>query len=490
MKTPTPSLAALPHPSQPLPSPFVAMAPWHRAILVTLVTAALAMVGIQQQIASVPVEGMPWVFLALVLNGVLLLLPIIFYRPNFGWFHPLGFVLFFALLGHLRRFDVYVSGLQWHAALPGWGTDHLTALVLKDLLLQAAGTVALYAGYVLGPTPGPLPIIFRTPAHLASKTVFTVAMATGIFAVYVQGRGGLISHMLSWASGRNEALAGAFYWQFLIQLGMLACLCWLTLDQRSTANPVFWGCTLASLTMIFLTGGSRSAVIYTMVMGLIAWLLREQKVDVVKIAAITLIGLFVLGTLGNLRNSTFSGTIDWGSLWGRSSASTAAETSTLNTGLTEISQRSSVYSGVFPILGLVPTQVDYLGGSSYLAALTLPVPRALWPQKPGLVAGMVGQTFFNTPVGMPPGPIGEAYWNFGLPGVLMVFTLFGAFQKWLAETYIRCQPQTGAIVPYVITLFLFSEPTGLAFVAWLMMLVPTLGWLVATGAVAWRPRPS
>lgn len=465
------------------------MAPWHRAVLVALVTLALAAVGWQQQIAPVPIQGMAWVFLALVLNGVLLLLPILFYRPTFGWFHPLVFALFFALLGHLRRWDVYVGGLQWHAALPGWSADHLTALVLKDLLLQAAGTAALYAGYLLGPTLGSLPITFRMPAHLARKTVVTVAAAAGIFAVYVQGRGGLISHMLSWGQGRNEALAGAFYWQFLIQLGLLACLCWLTLDRRSTANPVFWSCTLASLTMIFLTGGSRSAVIYVMVMGLLAWLLREQKIDGVKIVAIALIGLFVLGTLGTLRNSTFNGTIDWASLWGRSTASTTAETSTLNTSLTEISQRSSVYAGVFPILGLVPTQVDYLQGSSYLAALTLPVPRALWPNKPGLIAGMVGQTFFNSAVGMPPGPVGEAYWNLGLPGVLLVFTLFGAFQKLLAETYRRCQPQTGAIVPYVITLFLFSEPTGLAFIAWLMMLVPTLGWLVATGAVEWRSAP-
>jgi hypothetical protein len=467
----------------PAASPFVAMAPLHRFTVIAAIALTLVGVGLLQQSYPSNIAGMAWVFVALVLNAVLLLLPVIFYQPSFGWFHPLVFALFWGVLSHLRRFDVYITGLPWHVALPGWSAESLTALLLKDLVLQAVGTLAIYAGFFLCPQL-PLPKIpFQQPAHLGRKTVATVGFATGLFLVYMQTRGGIISHLLSWGEGRNEALAGSFYWQFFTQLGLIASLSWLTIDRRSTSNPVFWGCLLSSLMMAFLIGGSRSSVIYPMAMCLLAWFIREQKVAVMRLLAIALIGLVVMGVLGNLRASTYSGQINWNTLRGGAAETTTEERSALGEGLREISQRSSVNAGVFPILGLVPQQVDYLYGSSYLALITLPVPRALWPEKPGLVAGRVGATFFNSNFGIPPGAVGEAYWNFGVPVVLLAFSLYGAFLKLLAETFRRHGDQPAAIVPYILTLFLFSGPDGLAAIAWLMMLVPTLGYLVAIGAI-------
>jgi len=468
------------------PSPFVAMTPLHRFTVVAAIALTLAGIGWLQWLYPSGIPGMEWVFLALALNGFLLLLPIIFYQPSFGWFHPLVFALFWGVLPHLRRFDVYFTGLPWHVALPGWGAESLTGLLLKDLLLQAAGTLAIYAGFFLCPSWKIPQIPFQQPRHLGRKTVMTVGFATGIFLVYMQTRGGIVSHLLSWGTGRSEALAGSFYWQFFTQLGLIACLSWLTIDRRSTSNPFFWGCLFSSLMMSFLIGGSRSSVVYSMAMCLLAWLIREQKVALVRIGAIALIGLFVMGILGNLRDSTYDGRINWDTLRGASAETTTEERSTLGESLREISERSSVNAGVFPILGLVPNQVDYLYGSSYMALLTLPIPRAIWPEKPGLVAGRVGATFYNSNFGIPPGPVGEAYWNFGVPGVLIVFSLFGAFLKLLAETFIRHADQPAAIVPYVITLFLFAGPDGLAAIAWLMMLVPTLAYLVAIGAIRWQ----
>lgn len=459
------------------------MQPLQRFTIIGLMALALISVGLLQQSNPTAISGMEWVYLALVLNGVLLLLPVIFYRPTFGWFHPLMFVIFWSVITHLRRFDVYITGLPWHAALPGWSSESLTMLVFKDLMLQAAGIVAMYTGFLLSPAWALPNIRFQQPAHLGKKTIATVGFAAGIFAVYMQSRGGIISHILSWGAGRNQALAGNFYWQFFTQLGLIACLSWLAMDRRSTSTPAFWGCTITSLMMTFIVGGSRSSVVYFMVMGLLVWFLREQKISLVRITAIALIGLFALGLLGNLRDSTYSGQINWNVFRGGSNSAATSNESTLGNSLSEISERSSVYSGVFPILALVPNQVDYLEGSSYLALLTLPVPRALWSGKPGLVAGRVGEVFYGSNFGIPPGAVGEAYWNYGVPGVLMVFTLYGMFQRFLANTFIRYAHQSAAIAPYVITLFLFSAPTGLACIAWLMMLVPMLAYLVAIGAI-------
>ncbi|WP_204140060.1 O-antigen polymerase [Halomicronema sp. CCY15110] len=481
--TPAPSIATASEPVTQAASPFVAMSHTHRFGVVCVMAIALVGIGLRLQLSPPNIAGMQWVYLALVGNAVLLLLPVIFYRPSFGWFHPLVFAIFWGVLPHLRRFDVYFTGLPWHVALPGWSADSLTGLLLKDLLLQMVGTLAIYAGFWLSPTL-PMPSMpFQQPAHLGRKTVATVGLATGLFLVYMQTRGGIVNHLLSWGAGRNEALAGVFYWQFFTQLGQIACLCWLTMDRRSTRNPVFWGCLTASLMMAFLIGGSRSGLIYFMAMCLLAWFIREQKIAVMRMVAIALIGLVAMGVLGNLRNSTFSGQINWNTLRGGAAETTSETRSPLGESLQEISERSSVNAGVFPILALVPNQVEHLYGSSYLAILTLPIPRALWSAKPGLVAGMVGETFFSSNFGIPPGAVGEAYWNFGVPGVLVVFSAFGAFLKLLADFFVRHAHHPAAIAPYVVTLFLFAGPDGLATIAWLMMLVPTLGYLIAIGAI-------
>jgi hypothetical protein len=443
----------------------------------------LVAIGLYQIFNPTGNGEMAGAFAALIANFALLLAPIVFYQPTFGWFHPLIFGLLFTYLDHLRRIDVYLSGLQWHAALPGWSAESLTALLSQELLLQGLGLLAWYGGYMLSPElPAPA-VQFQRPRYLAVKVSGAVLFSAALFAVYMQSRGGILSHILSWGAGRNEALAGAFYWQFFTQLGLIGCLSWLVIDPRSTVRPLFWGCTATSLAMAYLTGGSRSSVIYFMIMGVLAWLLRERKMAVVQLVAIALTGLFLMGILGNLRASTYGGTIDWNVLRGGVPAESTTGESALTSGLSEVSQRTSVYAGVFPILGLVPEQVDFIHGSSYLAVLTLPVPRALWPEKPGLVAGRVGETFFDMPVGMPPGAVGEAYWNFGVPGVAIAFFLFGIFTRWLADSFQTYAEQPAAIVLYVITLFLLAEPSGLSLIAWLMMLVPATAFLMAIGAM-------
>lgn len=478
------SLAPQPRPLTTSASPFVAMTPWHRLAVGGVIVASLVGLGIYHFLHPTGLEEIEGMFLALGLNGLLLLAPVIVYQPTFGWFHPFIFGLFFTYLDHLRRIDVYLSGLQWHVALPGWSVESLTALLSQELWLQGLGLAAWYGGYVLSPAlPAPA-VQFHQPRYLAAKVSGAVLFSAALFAVYMQSRGGIVSHILSWGAGRNEALAGAFYWQFFTQLGLIGCLSWLVIDPRSLLRPLFWGCTVTSLMMVYLTGGSRSSVIYFMIMGVLAWLLRERKMAVMQLVAIALTGLFLMGILGNLRASTYGGTIDWNVLRGGVPAESTTGESALTSGLSEVSQRTSVYAGVFPILGLVPEQVDFLYGSSYLAVLTLPVPRALWPEKPGLVAGIVGETFFDMPVGMPPGAVGEAYWNFGVPGVAIAFFLFGIFTRWLADSFCHYAEQPAAIVLYVITLFLLAEPSGLSIIAWLMMLVPAVAFLMAIGAMS------
>ncbi|MCU0526337.1 MAG: oligosaccharide repeat unit polymerase [Elainella sp. Prado103] len=448
-------------------SAFVAMTPFHRSVIGGLILLYLVWIGFRHSFQPGLSSQSSWIFLALSLNFILLLLPLIFYRSTYGWFHPLIFNIFLTLVLHMRRSPIYLSGMLWHAGLPGWDPDALNRLVVEELLLRALGLALLYAGYFLS-VRLPIPHLrFHPPYHLRQKIVVVVLFALMIFLAYMQTRGGLISHILSWGRGRRTELAGDSYWGLFIQLGLTACLSWLAFDRNAHLRPLFWGCTGISFAIVFLMSGSRGDLVYFMVMGLMVWLLREQKISFTKPALVIVMALLVLGLLGEFRTSTFRGDVDWGILTGR----TATEESALVTAIDEVSARSSEGNAVYPILARVPAQVDFIRGRSYAAVLTLPIPRALWPEKPSMIGGQTGAIFFNSGAGIPPGPIGEPYWNFGIPGVAIVFLCFGIFYRWITEVFQTYAHYPAAIILYVVTLLRCSEPSTPTIVAWLIVLV-------------------
>lgn len=461
-------------------SPFISMSLSHRIWIVGAVVIYLLFIQIQGHLSPTPTVASGWVFLALTVNLALLLIPIIFYQPTYGWFHPLVFGFFINLLDHLRRTSTYIDGLQWHMALPGWSPESLTFLVAHGLAFSTVGLVAYYFGFFFSPTFGVPRVTFSQPRHLSRKIFLVVVFSTVAFLVYMQTRGGITAHVLSWGRGRRVELAGQFYWGFLVQFGLAACLIWLALDRKVHLQRRFWGCAGTLIAIKFLTAGSRSTVVYAIILGVLVWQLRERKIAAGKLLIVVALCLLLLGVLGSFRGSTYEEEVNWNAL-------TEFSTS-FGTAVTELGLRSGAGSGTYPILGLVPGQVNFLYGSTYFALLTLPIPKVLWDGKPGLVGGLVGDAFFQgTAGGVPPGAMGEAYWNFGILGVLIVFFLFGAFHKWLAEAFRKYASEPATIVPYVITVFL-CDPSGLGVTVWLESLVPVIILLYIFKAITFKRR--
>ena len=90
----------------------------------------------------------------------------------------------------------------------------------------------------------------------------------------------------------------------------------------------------------------------------------------------------------------------------------------------------------------VPDDFDFKLGRTYFVQAVNPIPRAIWPDKPiddaglelaklkGAVAG--GDAYLT----ISPGLIGEMYWNFGIPGVIIISMLLG----YLAKSWDRVRP--------------------------------------------------
>ncbi len=86
-------------------------------------------------------------------------------------------------------------------------------------------------------------------------------------------------------------------------------------------------------------------------------------------------------------------------------------------------------------------RAEYMAwGSTYLPLLTLPIPRALWPEKPGLGDHFNEITTSSRPMarcGMISTLLGESYMNFGLLGVIIVPAICGYILTRLYESAYR-----------------------------------------------------
>src|ERR1041384_2854506 len=128
--------------------------------------------------------------IAQVLNFAVILFPVIFYKPSFGWFHPLVFYTCQYLLFQFRSYATYLQGISHHRALPEYSVEDIVLLVAFALTLHAVSTLAYYFGFWFGPNFRTPRINFRKPRRLALKAMAAVLFSIVVFWFYVEREGG------------------------------------------------------------------------------------------------------------------------------------------------------------------------------------------------------------------------------------------------------------------------------------------------------------
>lgn len=468
--------------SSAAPSPFLPMKPQHRAFIVGCFGLFLLIVMISSVGAGS--SHVEWIPLALTLYVALLVIPFVGYKRSFGWLHPVVFTSIMSLFQLFREYSKYSGGIEWHIALPGYSPSALSGLVSYELMLQSIGTLAYYAGFFYLPTLRVPRLTFAQPRTMNLKIPAIVGFSFMVFIVYLFIQGGLSAHLLSWGQSRHVALAGEFYFSLFISFAAYGTILWMALEPGVVRQPIFWVCALASLIMIFLTTGSRSSVIYMVLLALMVDMLRRQKIPAAKLLILGLASVIVVSVLGEFRRGTYKQSND-GRVDTSAFSSSQSVGDLFSQGTSEVVNRGTTEDAALPILARVPEEIDLLYGESYLAVITLPIPRGMWTwgEKPALIGGRVGRTFFSTQAGVPPGAVGESYWNFHIPGVIMVFLLFGAFHRWLAKLFVTYRSQSAMILIYVVTLW-YIRPVSSAVAGWLIVIVPVLVMMRGLNAIA------
>jgi len=105
----------------------------------------------------------------------------------------------------------------------------------------------------------------------------------------------------------------------------------------------------------------------------------------------------------------------------------------------------------------VPDLFPLQYGKSFLVFITRPIPRIWWPDKPEPLGPFIGKVFLNYPEwrksGIPPTFIGELYWNFHFPGVVIGMLLAGIMCR-TAYEYLRNNQEN----LYAVTLYAYTVP--------------------------------
>ncbi|MDX2187251.1 MAG: hypothetical protein SFV32_09985 [Opitutaceae bacterium] len=439
---------------------------------------------------------MPYLAFSTALYLCALAYPLIKYTGNEGgWLHPLIFsTVFFGMVRNLpRAAPLWIFGLDEHSVLP-LDAEQLTELVAFENLAGTLALISTYVGYACSRRISTPRLTVKSPRRLGLALVVATVVSLVSLVLFMRLSGGFFAHLrnLSLNVGSKEFVADSsamgLYSTGTQWLGLFLCL---YLADRIGANRTslekvrFWclwgGAFLFANVIIYLGVGKRSAMFN--VCGIAACILitHLRKVPWIRLAmgAVALLAAFaVIQTMRGVAPTAKS--LDDI----KATLKTDTDKSALAT-YEELAHRRGAYSSAYPIFHYVPDSSPLLWGETYWVIPLRVIPRAIWPTKPRGTDFRAGATFFNSVWGIPPGAVAEAYWNFHLPGVAVVYFLFGVFYRWMANLFVRYSKSGTITAFYCYTIFAIG-PTENMITGWMQSLIPLIAFIVITGSVRKR----
>lgn len=322
--------------------------------------------------------------------------------------------------------------LMQHRSLLPWLTPALG--------LALVGYVAMTAGYT-------------TLTRKVRPSKFSKLVPTGIGFLLVAGGIGFIGQLAEslqarqWISVRQvsgflsigQQIAPIFFFAWYVLWYMV----WSRKLSRLERYLLLSLFIPAALMVLYLKLGGKEMAIVTLGMPAIAYWYVHRKPPWKSILAVMLVGLFVIFPIYNTyRNQSdrldnvrrMSQTINVATYWNTKSF--------MDNSVRAFLQRMGIITSVAVVLRDVPDLVPYSNGKTLvLAPIGIFIPRVLWPGKPvikvgrefGLTFRMVNAVDRNTSIA--PSLVGEYYWNFGLPGVVIGMFLTGGVYRFIYRKF-------------------------------------------------------
>ena len=349
--------------------------------------------------------------------------------------------------------------VPYFVGLPTQSASTMWTAVAKYNGLEIISLICTYAGFSLyrgGRNLGRIPPPQRSSSAVRTVFIALIAASMTAFLLFVYSRGGFSEHLTSLGRGRFRELSELGAILVITDLGAIAIYLWVAARPGDAKSPLFLACLVLVTAAQFVSNGSRGQSLFVPATTGLIWALRRQKLPW-RLGLILVPVMFTsLGLLGAVRSSSWTG-------------STASETfattgwsESMALAQEEMSVRRAASANV-PIVerGFAVNDGPLLG-ELYIAAVTASIPRSIWPGKPRGPDSLYVQRFLGESKqgsAVPVNPEAEMYWNFGLPGVILLSIIYGAVLRAVYHVFWRRFPNPFAIVFYALILTRFHVAT-------------------------------
>ena len=382
------------------------------------------------------------------------------YRGGTRW---VGVSTLFAasmLGGYLFPLVPYLEGTDYHSISYPTAVD-VERSVGSALWLAAMGAAAFALGWTVISRRKQRPVGVFVPTvlrrhHFRALSILLTLFGLGLFALGVVAAGG-VNAVLEGLNDRVRAFEGLNYLFQSIYLLLAVALVWFARllgdPQPLWQQRMFW---LYLLVTFVLMGslGNKSTIFVAVVAFVVMYDEGRKRIGVL-VAAISgcslILAIIAYGLIA--RQYLVSGAIvtitDWDveSIWKLIELEMGGHLIQLQM-LTLLVDR-------------MPGTLDWQYGLTLLSLLTMPIPRAIWPDKLLPATGPVTEAFYpglrelwGTTI--PPGMIGEFFMNFGLIGVPVGMFLAGAGYAILRKRWLR-RRNTSSLIAYAFMLALLPH---------------------------------
>lgn len=341
----------------------------------------------------------------------------------------------------------HFDGLGWFAPTDiWWGTAYYN-------LLQFIALLSIFGGFALLKGRDKPKRRFRAFNSVDLRRLLVI-LIIGVFAgiaAFIYYRGGVDAHLADLARGRFRSLAGLGPLLALFDISTVALVLWMAARPQDAKNPLFIFFIVGVAITQFLSNGSRSATLAVFTTVALAWALRTRRIP--WRLAVIMIPIIFLG-FGLMNIARTSGFTNESAIEAVASASTSQ---VLERVQVEIAARRALTSSVPVVTDGWRATGGPLLGRSYAAAVFAMVPRYIWENKPRGPGSIYAQTFLGEVregMAIPVTPTAEAYWNFGIVGVILLQMLYGMLLGTVHRLYLSNDDN-----PFIVSFFLLFATT-------------------------------
>lgn len=248
---------------------------------------------------------------------------------------------------------------------------------------------------------------------------------------------------------RSDRLAAELgrHFFFVAQSGTFGVMLWAAKDPKFHQSLMFWCLTLLVVSTGFLVSGNRTSILLLIIVLYFFWFVHTGKLINWIGVVVTCVLVVLLSVATNIRTT--------GSLTFEAGQTTKGVQELVDQRIERATSGNAAF-GLIHHVGKSPS--NFLLGESYKSVPYVFIPsKSLDEAKPYAGGRLAAKTLANRDdTAWPIGHIIEAYWNFGLIGVILNAVLYGGLSRYVSQLLMSNRDSTFVLVTYLLYVFFFS----------------------------------